>query len=200
VMATIFLSSDTASLSSVIISCTISATLNTPSRDNVVTLGAWTNWPDSCGFWVKSGAGISAGLVCSCWGCCSCCRLPRSTVAKDFLGIFRFEENALPSASLGADRRLLLCSGSSLAWLQSLYLDGCGCCPSFSLQLQQLGWSFPSDFQGTACKGGRLRTTNIVVAADSLSKRGQIFGSYNTVLSHSEPCIFPPSLQCDRCL
>jgi hypothetical protein len=69
-MATILLSSDTAPLSSVIICCTIAATLNMSSRDDVHTLGAWTDWPDICVLGGMSGA-VIAGSVCNCWGCSS---------------------------------------------------------------------------------------------------------------------------------
>jgi hypothetical protein len=47
-------------------------------------------------------------------------RIATSTAAKDFPGILCLEENVLPCASSGVDRWLLLCSDSSLAWLQPL--------------------------------------------------------------------------------
>jgi hypothetical protein len=149
-MATILFSSDTAPLSSVIIWCTVVATLNMSSKDELFTGGAWTDWPGFCA--------LVNLYTCVGWlycDCCVCWGMPRSATAKDCPGTICLGENTLPVDSFCCFWGFIR-SISSLAWLQPRYVEGCGRSLSFSLQLQQFGEEFSVSFSGQSlCRWSR---------------------------------------------
>jgi hypothetical protein len=131
---TIILSSDTASLSSVMICCTAVATFNMSFLDELEactdrSVAAHFSHLSSC-LWLLMLHVLMQG---------SCERLLR-------WGQLR-EKNVLPEEPLGACSALLLCS-SSFAWLQPQYNAGWGFSPSPMVQLQQLGIDSVSVFSG----------------------------------------------------
>jgi hypothetical protein len=192
-MEAILPSSDTAPLSSVIIYCTVVATLNMSSRDEVVTLGDWTDWADSSGFWLKSRAIISASSVCSCWGSCFYCGLPRVTSAKDYTWTWSIlKETSYPvlpwrwiiGSLCAAIAPWHGCNLCSLMDEVTLLPSSCSCSSS--------GLTFPYPILGIPCEGGCLQTTYIGVVACSLPVYGRIYGSWNTAWMHSWPCKLLP--------
>jgi hypothetical protein len=124
VMATIFSSSGTAPLNSVINYCTAATILNILlSRGKTICIWGSTDCPACCSCWCK-GTGtlgsIVAGPATATWhvsGRCCCSVLPRSAAAKKTSGVARSENNTLRIVVLGVLCDFLFCISSS-AYLQ----------------------------------------------------------------------------------
>jgi hypothetical protein len=191
-MATILFSSDTVPLSSVIICCTIVATLNMSSKDELFTEGAWTDWPV---YWLfccerRWSPDLSAGCNCCCWGCCV---LPRSTAAKDCPWVTRLPENLFPVDSFGRPSGFSfagspLWRGCSLGRLTDAVFPLPWDC-SYSIWAPSSRCSLT---RGNPCAGGRLHTTYNGVVVCSWPRCARTADSCSIVLGCSGPCKLPP--------